>query len=480
MVGMEELWERLRTWEEKGALPFHMPGHKRNRALAPFLETLSAGLDVTEIPGFDDLHAPEEILKVAMERTARLYGSEEAFFSVSGSTGGILSGIRAATRRGDRVLVARACHKAVYHALELCSLRPVYLRQETLPEFGCPASLEVSQVEAALGEYPDIRLVILTSPSYEGVLSPVADIVALAHGRGIPVFVDEAHGAHLGLGGAFPEGAVSAGADLVVQSFHKTLPSLTQTAVLHRAGTLVSREEVARQLGIFQTSSPSYLLLASLEGCVSLLERQGGELLEAWSKRLSCFEERMRELNYLRLLSGTERGVYAFDPSKIVIGTRGSGLSGIALSQRLREEFQLQLEMAAEPYALAMTGMGDTDEGMERLAKALIHIDASCSGGEEGSPSLALPLPRVCLSMEEALGFPWKMCPWEEALGKVSAASLWAYPPGIPLLVPGEIISGELLCALLQRRACGGKLISTRGDLEKGLAVVDSPPVLND
>lgn len=477
---MEELWERLRSWKENGALPFHMPGHKRNCTLAPYLDALSAGLDVTEIPGFDDLHAPEEILKQAMERTARLYGSEDAFFLVNGSTGGILAGIRAATRRGDRVLVARACHKAVYHALELCSLRPVYLKQDILADFGCPASLEVSQVEAALREYPDIRLVIMTSPSYEGILSPVSDLVAVAHERGIPVFVDEAHGAHLGLGGGFPKGAVSAGADLVVQSFHKTLPSLTQTAVLHRAGNLVSREEVARQLGIFQTSSPSYLMLSSLEGCVSLLERRGTELLNDWRSRLDRFRERMRSLKNLSLLTGKEGGVFAFDPSKLVIGTRGSGLSGMELSERLRQEYDIQMEMAAGPFAIAMTGMGDTDEGMECLANALYAIDASCTGEEADKPLIGLPLPKVQVSMEEALGLPWKLCAWEDAVGKVSAASIWAYPPGIPLLVPGEIISEELLCGLSDMRTCGVNLISTRADLQTGLAVINSVPISSD
>ena len=479
-MSMEQLWERLCAWGQNGALPFHMPGHKRNAALAPYLEALSARLDVTEIPGFDDLHAPEEILKVAMERCARLYGSEDAFFLVNGSTGGILAGIRAATRRGDRVLVARSCHKAVYHALELCDLRPVYLRQEVISDFGCPASLEASQVEAALRENPDIRLVILTSPSYEGVLSDVSAIADVAHGHGIPVFVDQAHGAHLGLGGGFPTGAVAAGADLVVQSFHKTLPSLTQTAVLHRLGNLVSREDVARQLGIFQTSSPSYLLLASLEGCVSLLEQRGAKLLEAWHGRLERFEERMRALKNLQLLSGKEQGVFAFDSSKLVIGTRQCDLSGLALSERLREEFGIQLEMAAQPYALAMTGMGDTDEDMERLAEALYAVDASCEPVEHAEPFLAMPLPEVTLSMEEALGFPWKLCSEEEALGKVSAASLWAYPPGIPLLVPGEIFSEDLLVRLSQMREAGVNLISTRGDLESGFVVVDSLPNSRD
>lgn len=472
---MDALFERLCQWERAGAVPFHMPGHKRNTALAPYLKKLSAGLDVTEIPGFDDLHAPEELLKTAMEQAAALYGSEHAFFCVNGSTGGILAAIRAATRRGDRVLVARNCHKAVYHALELCGLLPIYLVPPRLPGFGCAGSLPPSLVEEALESYADIRLVILTSPSYEGVLCDIASICRVAHAREIPVFVDEAHGAHLGLTQDVPAGAIAQGADLVVQSAHKTLPSLTQTAFVHLCSARISRDELARQLGIFQTSSPSYLLLASMEGCVSLLTQQRVPLFAAWRRRLAQFSARMSALKKLRLLQAGQTEIFALDPSKLVIGTAGTDLSGIELAEHLRERYHIQVEMALEDYAVAMTSPADTDEMMEALAGALLELDEDCERCAVQESMPPLPLPCVRLSMEEALALPWQLVPQKQAVRAISAAAIWAYPPGIPLVLPGEEISGELVENLSHMEEIGIKLVATRGALPERLAVVELP-----
>lgn len=474
---MDALFKRLCWWETEGAMPFHMPGHKRNTALAPYLKKLSAGLDVTEIPGFDDLHAPEESLKTAMEAAAALYGSRDTFFCVNGSTGGILAALRAATRRGDRVLVARNCHKAVYHALELCGLLPSYLAPPQLAGFGCAASIPPCMVEKALARHADIRLVILTSPSYEGVLCDIASICCMAHAREIPVFVDEAHGAHLGLTEDFPAGAIAQGADLVVQSAHKTLPSLTQTAFVHLCSARISRDELARQLGIFQTSSPSYLLLASMEGCVSLLTQQRVPLFDAWRRRLDHFSARMADLEKLCLLQGGQAGVFAKDPSKLVIGTAGTDISGIALAERLRERHQIQVEMAMEDYAVAMTSPADTDEMMEALTGALIEVDAACERRSALPLLLPLPLPRAGLSMEEASALPWQLVSSERAVSALSAAAIWAYPPGIPLLLPGEEISEALVEKLSRMEAAGVKLLATRGELPERLAIVQLPDV---
>jgi arginine/lysine/ornithine decarboxylase len=457
-----------------------MPGHKRNEDLAPYLKALGAGLDITELPGFDDLHAPRGLLAEAMARAAALYGSRATFFLVNGSTGGLLAGIRAATRNHDRVLMARNCHKAVYHALELGGLEPVFLQPPVLEGLGSAASLPPALVERALEEYPDIRLVILTSPTYEGVLSDVEEICRLAHGKGVPVLVDEAHGAHLGIHPAFPRGAVSMGADLVVQSFHKTLPSLTPTGVIHLQGELISPEELLRQLGIFQTSSPSYLLMASLEGCVTLLEEQGTELFGAWSRRLEEFDRDIRSLRWIRVLGhGRDAeapipGVFALDPSKVVISAAGLSITGTGLMELLAEEYGLQLEMAMEGYAIAMTGMGDREELLPRLAAALLELEGRY-GYPEGvvcDTAPSLPLPQRTCSPTAALERPWVLLPRQDAAGRVSAAYLWAYPPGVPLLIPGEIINHALLEALGRMEAAGVNLIASRGQPEVHLAVL--------
>ena len=286
----EGLFERLEAYAARGVLAMHMPGHKRNAGAAKYLAGLGARYDITEIDGFDNLHAPEDILRDAMARAAALWGSERAYFLVNGATGGILAGVRALTRRGDRVIVARNSHQAVYHALELMELDAAYV----LPEFdtatGLPGPVKPESVERVLSAHPDARLVIVTSPTYDGAVSDIASIARAAHARGVPLLVDEAHGAHLGFHRYFPGGAVRAGADIVIQSVHKTLPSLTQTAIAH-AGGLANPDRFQAALDIFQTTSPSYLLLASIDGCVRLIEQRGEILFDAWAARLSRFDE---------------------------------------------------------------------------------------------------------------------------------------------------------------------------------------------
>ena len=296
------LLEQLQAHHQAGYLSLHMPGHKENAALAPYLAQLGAEWDITELPGFDDLHAPEGILAKMMDRAAALWGSRKSCLLVNGSTGGLLAAMRGTTRRGDKILVARHCHKAIYHAMELCGLDPVFLTPATEPTFGLAGSISPEQVAEALAQHPDVKLIVYPSPTYDGILSDTAGICAIAHEKGIPVLVDEAHGAHLGLHPAFPPSAMGQGADLAVASLHKMLPSLTQTAVLHATGARLSLPQVVRQAGIFQSSSPSYLLMASMDGCIRLLEEEGEALFAAWKARLDKFDRLASGLKHLRLL----------------------------------------------------------------------------------------------------------------------------------------------------------------------------------
>ena len=476
----DTLLQLLEDYSREGTAPFHMPGHKRNTKLAYYLERLGADLDLTEIPGFDDLHAPEGILANAMAQTADLYGSDAAFFLVNGSTGGILAGIRAATSYGDRVLVARNCHKAVYHALELCGLEPVFLQPPIIPDFGCAASLSPEAVKATLDTIPEIRLVILTSPTYEGILSDVHAICQAAHAHHIPVLVDEAHGAHLGLVDCFPPGAISQGADLVIQSVHKTLPSLTQTAVLHVKSNLLSQKEVARQLGIFQTSSPSYLLMASLDGCVHLLQQHKKELFADWKQRLLDFEEKIKPLKHIQILGyGRHKQVqisevYGCDPSKLVIGCRNTTLGGIELMEQLQKCYHIQLEMALEHYAVAMTGIGDHAKEMDDLAFALLELENLYGKNSMQKEPLCLPpMPQARISPAKAADCRWKLVSPPKAIGAVCGEFIWAYPPGIPLMIPGEILSREWIEHLLSLHQNGIHLIGTRGAVPDRLAVLE-------
>ena len=459
------LLERLERYAASDAVPMHMPGHKRSM-LAPYLDRLCAACDITEIDGFDDLHDAKGILASAMRRASLLWGSGRTWFLTGGSTCGILAGMRAVLGDGGRAVVFRNCHKSVYHALELTGAAVAYVKPQRT-KMGICGSASPALVRRALERFPDTALVVLTSPTYEGVVSDVAEICRIAHGFGAAVLVDEAHGAHLGFSAGFPKSAVQCGADLVVQSLHKTLPSLTQTALLHRNGSLVSDEAIERQLGIFETSSPSYLLMASIDGCVRLLEAEGERLFSEWERRLAAFDERIRPLRRLRVPGhGAEkgmpqRGIFSLDPSKLVLLTAGTGISGADVSGILRERFHIELEMAAASYAVAMTGAGDTDRNIERLADALLAVDGMLPAGgtETETPSVWEEdiLVPAC-GIAEAVYGQTEELPVSLAPGRISGGYLWAYPPGVPLLIPGERIGGGLPALLEEYAACGIEL----------------------
>lgn len=406
--------------------------------------------DLTEIDGFDNLHEAENLLKRAQEQAASLYGSEESHFMVNGSTGGLLAAIGGITHRGDRVLVARNCHTSVYHALELNGLRPVYLWPELDEGPGIYQGLTCRQVEEAIEKYPDIRAVIFTSPTYEGLLSDVKGICEAAHQREIPCIVDEAHGAHLCWIG-LPD-AVSSGADVVIQSLHKTMPALTQTALIHINGGLVNRERLRKMLAIYQTSSPSYVLMASASQCMSWLVQEGAERFNLYRQKVWQLREGLKNMKHLYLYE--PEGV--FDWGKLVICTDRSDQTGRELYDRLREGYDLQMEMASARYVLAMTTVGDSPDGLQRLAQALEIIDGESrqimervgTGQKDGSLRHAgankagiFPLvPERYMEIDAAAEQPTEEVALAEAAGRVMGDYLYLYPPGVPILVPGEVI----------------------------------------
>ena len=450
--------DALRELSGSNLLPMHMPGHKRNAELADYLKLLGAEYDITEIEGFDDLFDARGVLAGSMERAAALWGSKRAYYLVNGSTGGILAGVRAASRRGGRAIVARNCHKSVYNALELCGLEPIFVTPGMDAEYGIHSSICPGEIEKALYDNPDASLIILTSPTYEGVISDIEAICKTAHERGVPVLIDEAHGAHLGFSDFFPGGAVRAGADIVIQSLHKTLPSLTQTAIAHLCGDIVDHREFERELAVFQTSSPSYLLTASVDACVRLLEAERERLFETWKRALLRFDELAAGLKKLKIpMHGAEKteAFYGFDRSKILISTLDTNISGMELKQILRREYGIELEMAHLSYALAMTGPGDSEESLLRLGRALLEIDANISPVKRERVRTAPALPRRVCPLAEAVYSEKECIPLEDARGRVCAEYLFVYPPGVPLIIPGEEISAGLISEIREISGCG-------------------------
>lgn len=445
------LYIRLLQYQSSEMYPFHMPGHKRRKDdfANPFL------IDITEIEGFDNLHHAEGILKDAQDRAAALYHSEETYFLVNGSTCGILAAVSACTARGGKILMARNCHKAAYHAAYLRGLDIEYLYPEKEDIFGINGGIHEDIVEKALEEFQDIQAVMITSPTYDGVVSNVEKIAQIVHRKGIPLIVDEAHGAHFGFHEYFPKSSVEMGADLVIHSLHKTLPSLTQTALLHVNGNRVDRECLRKFLDIYQTSSPSYVFMAGMDSCVCLLEKRGGELFESLRRNLEVFYKQTESLGCIYLanhgLMG-KSGIHDFDRSKLVISARNAGFTGNQLANLLRNRYHLELEMAGGSYGLALTSISDTEEGFLRLSEALKEIDACLENKiEKNTEKSTLTIEDIVIKNEvwcrihEALESPGESVLLEKAEGKICREFVYLYPPGIPMLVPGEIISREVL-----------------------------------
>ncbi|MBQ8275906.1 MAG: aminotransferase class I/II-fold pyridoxal phosphate-dependent enzyme [Clostridia bacterium] len=451
------LYDALAAYSKTDAVPMHMPGHKRYA----YDYLVGAELDITEIDGFDDLHDAEGLLQEAMDNAARVWGSRRAYFCVNGSTGGILAAIHACAPRGKKILVAQNCHKSVWHAIELCRLMPLHISPPVENDFDIFASIDPQVVDDALDINKNIAAVVITSPTYEGVISDIAAICAAAHRHGVPVIVDEAHGAHLGFS-PFPDGAVRAGADIVVQSLHKTLPSLTQTAIVHLCGDLIDPAAFLRSKNLFETSSPSYLLMASCDGCARLLGGDDPTPLDGWANVLDIFYARTAALRHLRIFRPTGRAaVFAHDPSKIVISTRGTSITGGELMDRLREKFGIELEMASGDYALAMTGHGTTREHICRLADALRAIDGTLTSADVPAPILLPPPAEQVMRPADAVEAPKLTLPVERTEGEIAADYLWAYPPGIPLLAPGQRIDRAVLDTIAALRERGVHLRET-------------------
>ena len=466
---MERLYDRLSAYQASDYYGFHMPGHKRQSSWG---ENLPFGIDITEIEGFDDLHHAEGILKEAQELTARVYGAEESRFLVNGSTVGILSAILGCTKKGDKILFARQCHKSVYHAVYLNELNPVYLYPEFDENLHLNTYISVSAVKTALMEQSDIRAVVIVSPTYDGVISDIKGIAEVVHAYGIPLIVDEAHGAHLGFHPYFDENALAKGADVVIHSVHKTLPSLTQTALLHVQGEIADRRRIFRYLDMLQSSSPSYVLMASIDNCVHLLAEKRDEMFVPYVKRLQKVRAELKQMKYLKLLE-TEH----YDWSKIVVSAKGVGLSGRELYRILRVKYHLQMEMAAGTYVIAMTSVSDTEEGFRRLTEALLEIDQEIGSAnaqivqmndeehtaweQEDAAEDAmgrLPVNPQIMNSAQAMNVELKeteMVLWEESVGRIAVEYAYLYPPGSPLIVPGERVTEETVSLLLDYRKVG-------------------------
>lgn len=507
---------KLKSYSESDYYPFHMPGHKRRdlSLIAPdhtyeeeFEEEKEFpnpySIDITEIHGFDNLHHAEGILKESMEDAAEIYGADHTYYLVNGSSGGILSAICGCTTGGGKILMARNCHKSAYHGAILHQLDVEYLYPEYLENYGISGGILAEDVRAALEKdrersYEDqeeincgktvknIQAVLIVSPTYEGIVSDIQAIADVVHEYEIPLIVDEAHGAHFNFacrenGDSFPKSALECGADIVIQSLHKTLPSLTQTAILHIRDGFVKHRNVERYLGMFQSSSPSYVFMASIERCVQFMNIGGREEMKRYEERLAQFYEDIKELKVLKVLDRNickEESVFDWDWSKIVISTRQAvnfakktsdedeqeevaRFGGEALGEWLRDKYHLELEMTAPDYAIAMTSFMDTEKGLKRLSDALLEVDEvlceeilqtvfheQLGSDKKRKQEIGLSkLPKAisAIRLADAMDRKGQRVTFKDCLNMVSQEFVYLYPPGIPILAPGERITKDIL-----------------------------------
>lgn len=461
------LYDKLKMYSESGVYPFHMPGHKRNPMLCDGI--MPYEIDLTEIDGFDNLHNAESCILEVQNLAEKLYNVKKAFLLVNGATGGILSAVRAMTDKGDKVIVARNSHKSVYNALELCGLTPKYIVPKVDKEFGINCSITPSQAEKALRENPDAKLLIITSPTYEGAVSDIKEISRIAHLHNVSVLVDEAHGAHFPFSDSFPVEAIQCGADVAVASLHKTLPSLTQTALL-----LTSNEELinplAENLAIFETSSPSYVFMSSIEKCLDFCKNT--KAFDEYIIRLNSFDEKCRELKNIKVLCCGNDNIknhnfFDFDISKITVSVKGLNINGVQLADKLRNDFKIEPEMVCSDYVLLITTVCDTDEGFARLVNALQIIDSECSAKELNYNNLLLSQPRIALNPCDCSGKDSEFCLLEHSVDKISLEYVWAYPPGIPIVAKGEVITQEIVDTIFMQIENGINVYSTKGKVPR-------------
>ena len=425
------LKKTLENYSKSNMYPFHMPGHKRMLD-GPYK------IDMTEVPGVDDLHDPEDVIAEDQARLARLYQSDRAYMLVGGSTVGNLAAIYASLNENDFVLIQRNSHKSVYNGVTLRHLRVGYLNPE-IDENGIYQAITLGEIKSKMEQNKEKpKAIVITSPTYEGYYCDVCAIAEYCHSKNILLIVDEAHGAHLGFYKCFPNQA-SYVADITITSLHKTLPCLTGCAALLVKGDRIDSNRLREALDIFETSSPSYVLMNSISNCIDLLEKPM-DYFENYVDNLEDFYSFSGKLKALQII--TEK-TDKKDMGKIVISTKYTNITGVELAKILREKYEIETELSSFSYLLAMTSIMDSKEGFERLKQALIEIDASLQKGEISVPIADNITPVKKMELWEAKTKPTTSSELKDAIGLVSSSMICLYPPGAPVIVPGEVITEE-------------------------------------
>lgn len=425
---------------------FHMPGHK-GKELLKFLGELIPEIDVTEVEGTDNLHNPSTIIYESQKLAAKVFGAKETFYSVNGTTGGLHGAITSAVKPGGKVLIQRDCHRAVYNALILGRITPKYIYPMYSKEKNITTTLEPEEIDKELSLDKDIEAVIITYPTYYGICSDIKRIAEIVHKYNKLLIVDEAHGSHLRFNNRLPISALDAGADIVVQSTHKTLPAFTQSSMIHVGSGRVDVEKLRAMVSIFQTTSPSYILMASIDFAVDYMNSQGEDKLESLLDNIEKWTSYMKQIEKVDIIDKDSRDsqIYDFDNTKLLMKIKG--MTGKSIEEILREKYQIQLEMSDYYYGLALATILDDDKDFERLAYSVEDIVKKYSYMDMQLNSIDIKDIRADIkkSLHDAFHSESAEIEFIKSSGKISGDFIIPYPPGIPIVCPGEVISDDII-----------------------------------
>ena len=456
---LEPLYQTL-TALHKNRISFHTPGHKHRADQLPWLKDLIR-IDTTETRGTDNLLAPEGILTESLERIARITGATRSHFCVNGATGAIHMAQHMALRPGETLLVQRDAHKSVFGGAVLNRLLLDYLYPEPVAGKPVPGAVTPKQVEDRLRNNKKIRAVLVVSPNYYGITADLSGIAAVCRARDVTLIVDEAHGSHLHFSDRLPPSALLSGADLVVQSTHKTLPSLTQTALLHVGERDIGADRLREAHALFQTTSPSYVFMASIDHALSWMDSTAGrERLETLIDAMTALRERIASLDgFEQLLPSELPG--RLDLTRLLF--RKKDRTGVALSKALADAFAIDMEMADANFALALGSVGNTVSDCAALGDALCRLERLPEVAVRKSGEGTMPRPVIVRPLCEAVYCEKEARRLKDCAGRTAAQQITPYPPGVPAVVPGECITEEMIAYLYDRMAEGVDITGMSG-----------------
>jgi arginine decarboxylase len=453
-------------------IPFYAPGHKRGKGISESLINLLGKkvfqADLPELPELDNLFAPQGVIQEAQNLASQTFGADHTWFLVNGSTCGIIASILATCGPGDKIILPRNCHQSAIAGLILSGAIPIFLNPEYNSELDLTYNITPQSLTKALKDHPHSKAVLIVSPTYQGICADIQSIAHITHNNHIPLIIDEAHSPHFCFHEELPPSALSEGADLSIQSTHKLLGAMTQASMLHLKGNRIDRDRLNKALQLVQTTSPSYLLLASLDGARQQMESQGKFLMEKTLNMAKTARQALKNLPYISILEKNnlpQNGFHDLDITRLTLFTPKLNMTGFDLDDILRENYHITGELPMLNHLTFMITLGNTSEDIHCLIKACQEIKPLSN--PDFTP-LNLPLinppSQLVLSPRDAFFAPTEILPINQTIGKISGELICPYPPGIPLILPGEKITKESLDYLQQVIIAGG-MVTGAGDL---------------